>query len=756
MLLALASLAALPRAAGASPTTSPRLPTARDTSHDLAARAALARIDRDTRAADLAGTETIRLPDGDVIVRFDQTYRGLPVLDHGAAVRLAPNGVTVVGRAHVELDLPSSVVPRVSREAAALAAARILRLDVAVEDAALVVAPLRGGGSRLAWSVAPRFPFPSAPLLLIDAVDGHLLRAVQRAVSDHRAEVYVDNPVRTPVRLLQDLPIDTKGDYLESAEVKSFNCVDKGTIAHVSDGDGRISLRVCDLVESATADADGLFSAEPDDDPADTTHLEDPYSEVSMYFHVTRAYQFFRDLRGDPTAAVVDAAPLIAVANLRVVKGLEAGDLDDATDPSSPLVPFGNAFFTPSGQGFGIFYGVSGGSMWFGQGKVRDYAYDGDVVYHEFTHGVIDKTLGLGEYTLDRYGLFDAPGAMNEALADYFSSALAGDPEVGEYASRDIQDDGLPIRTLANDDTCPGHVIGEAHFDSSPFSGGLYAARSRLPAERRRDFDAALYATMLAHPHQRDPGYADLLGLFLDTLATRLPEAHDVLQAEMQYRGLLPECTRILRLVGGEVAAPSDRYGDFGYSAPGSYVVGDDQGETPGVMQVEVPLDGSARHMAIRFIGRDAPEGLGSPRGTPFRPTLLVKMGHAITWSVSKGNLHHDADLDVAPTMVNGAYEAVFDVPAGTAILYAQVVNHGVQDGLYDHIAAGDPTPPPPADAPPDPPAATNDGCSCTTAGHDGPGSHASGLGAALAILALGRRKARSRSAARVVNSVRG
>ena len=33
------------------------------------------------------------------------------------------------------------------------------------------------------------------------------------------------------------------------------------------------------------------------------------------------------------------------------------------------VIRIGNAFFTPTGDGFGIFYGVSGGSMWFGQGN---------------------------------------------------------------------------------------------------------------------------------------------------------------------------------------------------------------------------------------------------------------------------------------------------------------------------------------------------------------------------------------------------
>ena len=47
--------------------------------------------------------------------------------------------------------------------------------------------------------------------------------------------------------------------------------------------------------------------------------------------------------------------------------------------------------------------------MWFGQGPRHDYAYDGDVVYHEFTHAVVDATIQLPS-------AINAPGAMNEGL----------------------------------------------------------------------------------------------------------------------------------------------------------------------------------------------------------------------------------------------------------------------------------------------------------------------------------------------------
>src|SRR5207237_8633591 len=127
--------------------------------------------------------------------------------------------------------------------------------------------------------------------------------------------------------------------------------------------------------------------------------------------------------------------PLPVVANLQIPAGIASGDFAVAANPDLPLDPFSNAFFSPAGgalgQIFSELYGLKSGALWFGQGPKRDYAYDGDVVYHESPHGVVDKTLRLVAWHVDARGAIDSPGAMNEGLADYFSSAMTGDPNVG-------------------------------------------------------------------------------------------------------------------------------------------------------------------------------------------------------------------------------------------------------------------------------------------------------------------------------------
>jgi MYXO-CTERM domain-containing protein len=653
-------------------------------------------------APELVVEGTHRLSGGDTVVRWAQTHRGLPVLDRGVAVRTNPHGAIVVERKAIEADLPSSIAPALSELQAVASARRFTRFAIPTATAHLVVAPSRRG-ARLAWLLTPEVPagLPSSPQIVVDAIDGRVLRVRERAVMDKRARVFVENPVRTPIPRLTNLPIQPTGSTLESDEVHSFNCVDNKSVKSFQFGGPKFSLHVCDLVTSARAGEGGNapddFSQTMNDDTTDPASAEDPYSEVSMYFHVTRAYQYFRLLAGDPVAAVVDAKPLVAVANVRLARGFLDGDFTAAADPSVGLEPFSNAFFTPSGDGFGIFYGVTGGSMWFGQGKNRDYAYDGDVVYHEFTHGVVDKTLQLDQWHLDRYGLFDAPGAMNEALADYFSSAITGDPDLGEYASHDIVTTGRPIRTLANGDSCPANILGEVHYDSTLFSGALFSARTSLPEDQRIELDRAIYESMLTHHRQGDLGYEDLARLFLETLAQTFPAGKEALEREMTTRGILPGCTRIVDTHDTVLDAPVDPVGPRGYVAPGTYVVGE-EGIAPGVVQIRAPLFEAHPRLRVRFEGRAAPESVfsGGGGGTAFTPVVLVKFDGPITWA-SKGALTSDADASLdAQVGPSGDYQADFDVPPGASSMYVQIANRGTKDGLYDAVRIAPPVDPVP------------------------------------------------------------
>jgi len=725
------------------------------------ARLALSRVSKAaaTKTAVLVATSTAHYGDGDAIVRFDQTHRGLPVIGRGATVRLAASGAALATSVDVEEALPDTT-PALDASRAAAIAARLVPGDVTADDAHLVVWPLRGGGARLAYAVLPRVPtgIAAAPRIVVDATTGKVLEARDLARSAGMARVYPQNPIATPE--LQDLPlaIVPPGETLTSDVVVASNCIDNKTVKKVNMFGLNTNLHVCDIVQVAKKTETGDFDHAPADVPNSAESKRDAYAELSIYFHTSKAYAFFRELQGVPDATVVRDKPLRVVANLQLAAGLTSGNFATAADPDRALEPFQNAFFSPAGGGLGqIFeqlYGLKGGGLWFGQGPQRDYAYDGDVVYHEFTHAVVDDTLKLGAWHIDARGAIDAPGAMNEGLSDYFSSAITGDPDVGEYASKDISGASV-IRTLANDDRCPSALIGEVHIDSTLFSGGLWQARTSLPEADRAKFDAALYKAMRTSSGRSEVGFDDVTKMFLSTLKTDLPAGATALEAAMTSRGVLPACERIFEAKETGVRAFDGAAG--GFAAPGTQSLGLTGELAPGILQVHGAVPAGAGKVTVSFSSRASGGGGGSPfggGGTPFTPVVLVKAGKAITWTVSRGEATHDADSTTAAEKA-GRYTASVEIAEGATDVYLQIANKGESDGVYDDVtvafgprdaAPTEPTPPAPAPAAPVADAsAAEDGCVVASPGrHVGSTSAAAVLAAAALVTAARRRRARA------------
>jgi MYXO-CTERM domain-containing protein len=711
-------------------------------------------------SADLTKTSVDRFGDGDLITHFEQTHHGIPVIGRGATVRTTATGRVIARREAIANDLPSSIVPTVSPANAATIAANATRLRPAAGDAHLVVWPTRDRGARLAWAVVPRTApgLPYAVRVVVDAQTGEVIEARNAVVFAGLVRSYEFNPQKTPT--VQDFPLSLvpTGSTLSHPFLEASNCIDQKTVKPVNMFGFDMKLHVCDLVQVAHADASGDFLFNPADDPGSVSAKKDEFSEASIYYHAAKAYTFFRTLQGNADAQVVVDKPLKVIANLQVPAGVTSGNLSKASDPDLALEPFQNAFFSPAGGGLGqLFqqlYGFDQGALWFGQGPQRDYAYDGDVVYHEFGHAVVDKTLRLGAWTVDSFGAIDAPGAMNEGLADYFSSAITGDPDVGEYASKDFAGGASVIRTLANEDKCPTAIIGEVHYDSTLFSGALWSARASLPEGDRSKFDATLYKAMLTNPNEPDLGYSDLGQLFLATLKTDMPAGATALEKALTDRAILPSCSRVFTWADKAIASPEK---GFGFASPGTQTVGMSK-IAPGILQVSAKVPKGATTMTVTFSAR---EGGGNPTdvlggsSTPFTPVVLAKWGKAITWT-PKAKTPHDAEVNVAAEGTTSR-TATIEIPVaedGTApeAVFLQIANTGESDGSYDNVAvAFDVTPAGEGDGTTpttDPNAGTGaqtseSGCACSTPGTStSTSSAAAGMfGLALAFGALTRRR---------------
>lgn len=704
-----------------------------------------------------------RFGDGDRIFRYGSLFRGLAVLGGNASLRVDKAGFAREAMHPQQITWPSDIVPTVTKAAAHADIQARTRFGLHDEHLHLGVY-LRFGVAHLAWFGFPTVPasLPSRQRIVLDAHTGELIEAVDLAQSI-TAQMYRSNPTASPTLEALELPMpETTAGTLEGPLLVAKNCVDNKTVRNVG---GSFMIHVCDLVNSATLAGSGNYELVPQDGNI-AAAAEDPFSQLSMYYHATRAYRYFQDLQGDENAQVVVTAPLTAVANLRIAAGSgfgTSGDYDPQTaaNPNIALEPYENAFFSPGapeGQfdPYGEIFGVTGGGMFFGQSADRDFAYDGDVVYHEFTHAVVDKTLQLQGFALDEFGLSAAPGAMNEGLADFFSSAIAGDPQLGEYAGSRVQQGGAPIRSLTNTHTCPNNISGEVHADSTLFSGALWTARAQLAAADQKAFDASLYKSMRLNPGTYEPTYEDLATLFLAGLTADLPAAKPVLEAAFTTKGVLPKCTRVLEQTDDSpVLPPSDAHY---FMSPGSASVGL-RGLVPGVVQVHrvLPADSSNVRVAVYTLRSYSSGGFGGD--STFKPRLLVRFGaEPIEWKQSGSGVTPDVDLDLELIAdEDDMLEVPIEVPAGVTEVYVQVANRSNANGVYIDLgvlrdvpksppdagrprgssssSSGDADAGPAADAP-----TADEGCGC----HGAPARDAGGA-LTLALAALGLVAARRR-----------
>jgi len=639
-----------------------------------------------THQVDFGTARTVELDGGERVVKLAQVHRGVPVAMRGVAVTFDASDVANLVTSALEADFPASVTPAISAQQAADVAAARVRIAHDPARALLAIWPT-ADGAKLVWAIdtAPLPGVPYLPVTIVDAQTGEIVLMYNAIKFINQAKVYPSNPVKSPGLIDVTLPVGAGEKTLQNTLIQTQNCVDKKTLKAVDFMGIPLKLHTCDLVQTALPDASGNYPTAPgmDKDP------EDAFSEIAMFYHANRAYDFFRGF--DANLDVNAGAPLPTVSNLRLPPGLTSGNIGTIGNVDLPLDTFQNAFFSPANPLFGAVFGVNSGAMWFGQGPLKDYSYDADVIYHELTHAVVNVTLQLaGTPHMDEFGASYSPGAMNEGLADYFSSALTGDPDVGEYATQDFAPGAPFIRSLANPDTCPTAVGGEVHQDATMFSASLWDARKALTPANQPVFDKAVY-TAMNKSATGDLGFEEFAKLILAAV-TESPlgaAAATSLSDAFTKRGLLPHCSRVLEYQGKPLTGPKDLQGIW--FAPGTQTTGvkSPKGWTPGIIQFHNALPAGTTKLSMDFKLVNLGSGgiLGGNMGTPFAPQFLVRFGKDPIQFKYKPLAAQADNVVVAATKSGSNYTATLDVPAGATEAYVMVVSTGQSDGAYTTLS---------------------------------------------------------------------
>lgn len=612
-------------------------------------------------------------------VRFEQRHAGLPVVDGHLVVTLTRdlrfrrlwNGLRRFARLAAER--------RIDRTAAIAAAADGID-GVRVHDgrpgaAAREVLVVRGDVAQAAYEVHLSHVHPLSNLyVLVDARTGERLRIENRVFFGDGVRIFDPSPNRdcdraTVATTVPDLktPRDPDG-HLTGNKLLANNCCyhencdpakpPKRQAGSLSFGGFQIQydIVVCDRKQRAsnTRDcrADYVYRWEPEPDPAGEPGKdpadEDPFSEVHGYVHAARAYEWFRTV-GDLTFVLRDQKlsppqPTLVWVNVLIP------DLSNINPFGGPIkidkfMRVDNAAYIPREQWAGlppVFGNIQTDTLLFFQGPQADFAYDGDVVLHEFTHGMIFSTSGLGSSVkVDSRGAMDEGGAIHEGVADYFAAAMTGDPVIGDFVSPRIggaagplaQDVGL--RDLGVAYRCPEVIEGEVHQDSQHLSAALWAARQKLlGADSGKTYDGAVYDGVVSIGPTA--GFADLAAAIKSAVGVAFGVgAEATFEGELTSRGVIG-CGKVLDLVAPRprfaIVAPNQPTGPWG--ATGRFA--------PGPIQFRVHAPQGATALLVRFTTAAA-GFLGG--GVPV-VRLIPKVDEPITFTGAPNALTYN----VAPT----------------------------------------------------------------------------------------------------------
>jgi hypothetical protein len=662
-----------------------------------------------TRPAVLAGVDPAGLSLAKVttlhrghMVRYQQEHRGLPVIGGSATVRLDERGrVRWVSSNAPAIADSFSITPTLSARQALSAVGRAVTYDQAYIDSLDLANTARLAIFMQPSMTAPRLAYwvelPHSPARLqtlrafVDAETGYIYRIENKVVSSalptcepgtQRAYVYPSNPVASPDLICVSLSdmLEPGATSLGNQDIATGNCIDNNNCRPVELFPGLpFDIHWCDDAPTAAANAAGDFT---DHVFVSDTELDDAFSEIQMFYHVNKAYEVARSLGGFTN---LSARPLGAIVNFRAPIDLAGDDLfgdilaQSCSGPTYtgdiPLHNFDNAFFVPAGGFLGY---PERDSIVFGQGNAGDFAYDGDVIAHEFGHAVMHTVapeLAFG--FLDQYGFDPTPGGMHEGYADLMTMFVTDDPQVGEYVGQAF---GLgAVRNIDNAHTCPDSLIGETHEDSLPFTGAIWEARNAVatnPTDKRL-FDQAVFAAQQTFD-AGDQFATAAAKTVLEIEAALGVAAASAVESIFAARGL-DGCNN--RVVDGSKTKQLLIVGSNGNVQP--------TGVVPGPVQFRYDLPGGADTITVDIAATRvfALAGLGE------QPALRVgiKQGEAILWDTSNGSLAGDytdsvpVTIDEATTagtmtmqgpFAPGSYHLQFFIEGGALILFNTVISH--------------------------------------------------------------------------------
>ena len=392
-------------------------------------------------------------------VRYQQEYERIPVFAARLTVHIdAANRIQMVNGMYCPEIAAQMTAPPISASAAVQAALAALK--------------------------SSDHDSPEAELVIFPAADKYI-RAYQVSVSSRNPlgdwVLFLDAATGEPLDYFNALRFVNGRGMLYNANPERDNQIVTANLFNLNE-----SKTLTGAYFAIKNDASGAGNATPTGPGAYDFLFADPanahFDEVMAFYHLNKAAQFFRNFGYAEHAEAMPAH--VHVPNLAT---------------GSPN--YDNAYYSPLKK-----------SLFFGHGeKLNDLAKEEAVIYHEYTHSVIDAIQPVMNTA--------EASALHEGYADYFGCSLTEDPEIGEYVAKKLGKDHL--RDLRASKTYANLTQSDVHSDGEIWGATCWKIREMLG---RQVADLLIYESLWYLP--TNATFADAADAVLQADSTLFHQEH--------------------------------------------------------------------------------------------------------------------------------------------------------------------------------------------------------------------------------------
>ncbi|HEV2860591.1 MAG TPA: M36 family metallopeptidase [Pyrinomonadaceae bacterium] len=399
---------------------------------------------------------------------------GFLVDGQGVSLKPALSEAEGIARAfaHAGRNVNASFAETRGRGSKSESAAFANPLSPAYEDVLSELNVVRVGDSaRLAWHVYAEVGPEEWYEMLVDAHTGELLLRHNLYVFEAQGTVYTEAPdkgARQLVSFVGDTTINTAAGWMGTSTVTTGNNVEAYLDRNADNAPDATNSSTLSNGHALSSTQNFTFTF--DTTVAPTTATNQAAVVTNLFYYNNVMHDFSYNLGFTETARNFQVNNFGRGGTGNDSVRAEAQDGSGTNNANFATPPDGQR---PRMQQY-IFTAPA---------PDRDSSVDGDVVFHEYGHGISNRLIGNGSTALSG----TQSGAMGEGWSDYWANTINGDGAVGEYVTADpagIRRAAYTVPAAAVHDSYADVCAGgcAVHNDGEVWAATLWDLRTQLGA----------------------------------------------------------------------------------------------------------------------------------------------------------------------------------------------------------------------------------------------------------------------------------